>query len=159
LPLKRKPLGAIPRISMRTAAALLTTWALVACARAETYPFSSLVAQCDRRAADSLMAALRIQQDAVSATDVAPTFLQPGLQRYPKQLRRRGIGGRVEFEYVVRVDGTVDPCTVRALTYTNEGFILSGSDMLAASRFSVPLRNGVPSPTLMRQVVTWRIAD
>ena len=139
--------------------ALLITVAgliLLGCStRATDSAFPGIVAQCDRRAADSLVTALRTQE----SDEAEPKLLQPGRQRYPSKFYTRGIGGRVEFEFVVQADGSVDPCTIRALSYTNEGFVLPGSEMIAASQFAVPMRNGVPTPVLMRQALNWRVAD
>ena len=140
---------------------LLAASLVVACTRrADVSTFPALVTQCNRAAADSLVSALKAQQEGEpSSAQGSPKMLQPGRQRYPSKLYTRGIGGRVEFEYVVQVDGSVDPCTIRPLSYTNEAFVLPGSEMLAASQFAVPLRNGVPAPVLMRQALNWRVAD
>ena len=68
---------------------------------------------------------------------------------YPDSLRRKGISGRVTFEFVVDTLGRVEP-GVRVLSTTHPLLVAPAQAMLQAARFVPGRVRGRPVRALMR---------
>jgi hypothetical protein len=69
-------------------------------------------------------------------------------------MRASGIDGRITLGFIVGTDGTVDPCTIRVLDYSDAAFIDSGVAMVLESQFSHPSR-----ATYVQQTINWRVSQ
>lgn len=91
-----------------------------------------------------------------SDTGQPPELLKAGKRRYPSDLERRGIGGRVEFSLVIDTLGSPEPCSVRVLYATNTSFELAAFWVIMGSRYRPGRINGRPVRTRVLQSVTFR---
>jgi protein TonB len=89
----------------------------------------------------------------VSGGVEAPELLG-GLQPdYPEGLRRAGVRGMVRVEYVVGVDGRMDPRSLRVLYSTHPGFVLSAVQALRNARFRPAQREGRAVAARVQQII------
>jgi TonB family protein len=80
--------------------------------------------------------------------------LQPD---YPMELRRAGVQGMVRVEYVVRVNGRMDPRSLRLLSSTHPGFVLTSLQALRKARFKPAQRNGQPVAVTVQQTIRFTL--
>lgn len=90
-----------------------------------------------------------------SATEVdeLPEPVDQPNPRYPDGLRRAGVSGLVQLQYVVRIDGRVDQRSVRVLVSSHPGFLLAAFQALRESRFKPARRGGRPAAVLVQQTI------
>lgn len=84
-----------------------------------------------------------------------PRIVSAGRLRYPTELRRRRIGGRVDVEFVVGVDGRPVPASLRILTTPHNGFVPAVAEAIIGSRYEPATIRGCPIPALVRQGVNF----
>jgi TonB family protein len=75
---------------------------------------------------------------------------------YPEALRRAGVGGAVEVEYVVGPDGRVQSRSVRVLSADHHQFVPSVVQALVSARFTAARRGGQSVAVLVRQTIRFR---
>lgn len=76
--------------------------------------------------------------------------------RYPEALRRAGVTGSVQLEYVVGTDGRVEKRSVRVLARSHPGFVLAVMHALGDARFKPARRGGRAAAVLVRQTIWFR---
>ncbi len=81
------------------------------------------------------------------------THLDP---EYPDVLRRAGVGGAVEVEYVVGRDGRVESRSLRVLATDHPQFTASVAGALRGARFKAARRGGQSVAVLVRQTIRFR---
>lgn len=91
-----------------------------------------------------------------SEVDELPELLTDLRPEYPDILRRAGVSGAVEVEYVVGKDGRVDSRSLQVLTTDHDRFTASVIQALRGARFKAARRNGQPVAVLVRQTVRFR---
>ena len=124
----------------------------LACASSGQSPSSTpaLVATtCPAWQADSLLA--HYQHLGETGTTL-PRMLHPGAQIYPPEMEATGTPGWARIAFLVRPDGTADPCALRVLEASNDAFKAPGVTMILNSRFSTP-----PRPTYAEQILRWQV--
>ena len=91
-----------------------------------------------------------------SEVDELPHLLTELHPEYPAVLRRAGVSGAVEVEYVVGKDGRVDSQSLRVLTTDHERFTAAVVQALRGARFKAARRAGQAVAVLVRQTVRFR---
>jgi periplasmic protein TonB len=88
-----------------------------------------------------------------SATEVdeAPALMAEIHPRYPEGLRRAGVSGLVEVQYVVGTDGMIDKRTIRVLGSSHLAFSLAALHALLDARFKPARRGGRAEAVLVQQ--------
>ncbi len=76
---------------------------------------------------------------------------------YPVGLRRLGVTGRVEVEFVVDASGRVEPESIRWLEGSGSGFERGVREALLAARFAPAQVRGVAVRQLVRQAFAFRL--
>lgn len=76
---------------------------------------------------------------------------------YPAGLRRLGVTGRVDVEFVVDASGRVEPESMRWLTGAGSGFDRGVRAALLAARFSPARVRGVAVRQWVRQAFAFRL--
>ena len=104
---------------------------------------------CEIAQTDSILAYYRHLGDSGTTH---PRMLHPGAQVYPAEMQATGTPGWARLEFLVRTDGTADPCAIRALEASDKAFEAAGVSMILNSRFSKPSR-----PTYMEHIVRWQV--
>ena len=85
--------------------------------------------------------------------DELPELVEELHPRYPDQLRRAGVSGQVQVQYVVGSDGRVDQRSVRVLHSSHPAFLLAAVEALRKSRFKPARRGGRPTAVLVQQTI------
>jgi TonB family protein len=80
--------------------------------------------------------------------------LQPD---YPMDLRRAGVQGMVRVEYVVGLDGRTDPRSLRVLSSTHPGFVLTTFQALRKARFRPAQRDGQLVAVTVQQIIRFTL--
>ena len=80
--------------------------------------------------------------------------LQPG---YPMELRRAGVRGMVRVEYVVELDGRMDPSSLRVLYTTHPGFVFTTLQALRKARFKPAQHNRQPVAVTVQQIIRFTL--
>jgi len=93
----------------------------------------------------------------LTEVDHPPLLERAFFPRYPEELRRVGVEGWVEVEYVVGKGGQVNSSSIRALASSHPGFVPSALEAIRGARFRPARRSGQPVPVLVRQVIRFRI--
>ena len=75
---------------------------------------------------------------------------------YPERLRRAGITGQVNLEYVIAYTGRVDTGSVRVIATTDPAFAMSSIAAVLGASFKPALRAGRPVAVLVRQTIRFR---
>jgi protein TonB len=88
--------------------------------------------------------------------DELPELLEELHPRYPPELRRVGVNGLVELQYVVGSDGRADERSVRVLISSHPAFLLAALQALRDTRFKPARRNGRPVAVLVQQTIRFR---
>lgn len=91
-----------------------------------------------------------------SEVDELPELLTDLRPEYPDVLRRAGISGAVEVEYVVGEDGRVDSRSLQVLTTDHDRFTDSVLQALQGARFKAARRGGRAVAVLVRQTIRFR---
>jgi protein TonB len=91
-----------------------------------------------------------------SEVDELPELLTDLRPEYPDALRRAGISGAVEVEYVVAQDGRFDPGSLQVLATDHDRFTASVVRALRRARFKPARRNGQVVAVLVRQTIRFR---
>ena len=78
-------------------------------------------------------------------------------ERYPMQLLRSRIEGRVTATFVVREDGSIDPSSLRVVSSSNAAFNNATAGVLRRARFSPARVNGQPVKSQVTMPVVWAI--
>ena len=73
-----------------------------------------------------------------------PAMALPGGPKpiYPKELKRRGVEGRVDFRFVVDTAGAIEIATMQAISPSHPEFADAVRDALVVRRFSPAERGG-----------------
>ena len=93
----------------------------------------------------------------VTEVDQLPELQEELHPRFPESLRRAGVRGWVEVEYVVNQHGQVDRRSLRVLASSHPAFLLSALEAIRGARFRPALRGGHPVAVLVRQTIRFRI--
>lgn len=94
--------------------------------------------------------------------DVAPALLNrttvaAALHRlYPHSLRDAGISGTVVLDFVVAVDGTVDPNSYEIINAANPELVRIAMQVMTEAQFSPGLDEGHPVRTVIRMPLNFR---
>jgi protein TonB len=94
--------------------------------------------------------------------DVKPRLLNPPeiqallTHLYPPELQAARVGGRAVVQFVVAVDGTVDPSTIKTISSTDARFAEASAAAVRAFRFQPGLLNGKKVRALIQMPVTWQ---
>jgi len=91
-----------------------------------------------------------------SEVDELPQLLEDLHPQYPDLLRRAGLSGAVEVEYVVGRDGRIDSHSVQVVTTDHDQFTASVVQALRGARFKAAQRAGHPVAVLVRQIIRFR---
>ena len=114
-----------------------------------TAPLASSLTSLGAR--DSLTSLFR-----TSEVDELPQLLTDLRPEYPDVLRRAGVSGAVEVEYVVGKDGRVDARSLQVLTTDHDRFSASVVQALRRARFRAARRAGQAVSVLVRQTIRFR---
>jgi periplasmic protein TonB len=90
---------------------------------------------------------------STTEVDELPEPMDQPHPRYPDGLRRAGVSGLVQLQYVVGSDGRVDERSVRVLVSSHPGFLLAAFQALRESRFKPARRAGRPTAVLVQQTI------
>jgi periplasmic protein TonB len=85
--------------------------------------------------------------------DELPEPVEGFQPRYPDELRRAGVSGLVQVQYVVGSDGRVDEQSIRVLASSHPAFLLAALQALRGSRFKPARRGGRPVAVLVQQTI------
>lgn len=85
--------------------------------------------------------------------DELPEPVEGFQPRYPDQLRRAGVSGLVQVQYVVGSDGRVDEQSIRVLASSHPAFLQAALQALRDSRFKPARRGGRPVAVLVQQTI------
>lgn len=88
--------------------------------------------------------------DTTELDELPEQLAQPN-PRYPDGLRRAGVSGLVQLQFVVGIDGKVDERSVRVLTSSHPAFTLAAFQALRESRFRPARLGGRPAAALVQQ--------
>jgi protein TonB len=88
--------------------------------------------------------------------DQLPELAEPLHPRYPEALRRAGVSGLVQVQYVVRTDGRMDPRSLRVLASSHPAFLLAALQALRDARFKPARQGGVSTATVVKQTIRFR---
>jgi TonB family protein len=98
----------------------------------------------------------------VRELDVKPRLLNPPeiqallTHLYPPELQVARVGGTAVVQFVVAVDGTVDPSTIKTISSTDPRFAEASAAAVRAFRFQPGLLNGKKVRALIQMPVTWQ---
>jgi periplasmic protein TonB len=93
---------------------------------------------------------------STTEVDQLPELAQELHPRYPDALRRAGVSGLVQVQYVVGSDGRVDDRSVRVLASSHPAFLLAALQALRNARFKPARRAGQPAAVLVQQTIRFR---
>ena len=88
--------------------------------------------------------------------DELPQLLKDLHPEYPDVLRRAGISGAVQVEYVVGKNGRIDSHSLQVLTTDHDQFTASVVQALRGARFKAARRAGQSVAVLVRQTIRFR---
>jgi TonB family protein len=91
-----------------------------------------------------------------SEVDDLPVLLAAGALRYPSVLAAARISGSVTLEFVIDVEGRVEPAGIKVLATTHEGFVAAAQEAVQTTRFRPAKKEGRAVPVRVRQTVTFR---
>jgi protein TonB len=89
--------------------------------------------------------------------DEAARYLDGPTPRYPPALRQAGIEGSVQLQYIVGVDGAVEPGSISVLRSTNMSFEAPAIDAIIAAHFRPARIKGHKVRQLVEQMVRFTI--
>lgn len=90
---------------------------------------------------------------STTAVDEAPELISQPYPRYPDGLRRAGVSGQVQLQFIVGIDGRVDEGSVRVVVSAHPGFTLAAFQALRESRFRPARRGGRRTAVLVQQTI------
>lgn len=93
----------------------------------------------------SVFAATEVDQLPEIAHDLRP--------QYPEALRRSGLSGVAQLEYVISADGLVDSATIRVLQSTHPAFGMAAWQAIRGARFRPARRGGQTVAVLVQQTI------
>ena len=88
--------------------------------------------------------------------DEIPRLIGMLRPHYPDGLQRAQVSGRVQIEYVVGINGRMDPRSVRVVVSSHPGFLLAALDALRGARFRPARKGGRTVPVLVQQTIRFR---
>lgn len=91
------------------------------------------------------------------AVDQPPEMLMMGQVRYPDELRRMGVQGRVTLRCILGPDGRVDPGTVQVVSAADVGFISAAREALLGARFRPAKVGGQPVRVVITVPIDFKI--
>ena len=103
------------------------------------------------RKADSLPTLFRS-----SEVDELPRLLTNPNPEYPDELRRAGVSGSVEIEYVVGTNGLVEPRSIRVLSTDHDRFTSAVFRAFGGVRFKAARKAGQVVAVRVRQIIRFR---
>lgn len=93
----------------------------------------------------------------VRRVDVAPRILPVTGPRYPTDLRRAGVHGLVEMQFIVDAMGRVDPSSARVVYESHPAFTASIREAMPALRFTPARIGGCSTRSWVRQRFEFRL--
>jgi protein TonB len=93
---------------------------------------------------------------AVTEVDQPPELERDLHPRYPEALRRAGVSGHVDLEYVIQSSGRIDSGTVVVLESSHPAFAESARQAVLVARFKPALRAGLPVSVTVRQRIRFQ---
>jgi protein TonB len=88
--------------------------------------------------------------------DELPQLLTNPHPEYPDGLRRAGVSGAVEVEYVVGTDGLIELRSIRVLSSDHDRFTAAVLQALRDARFKAARRAGLAVAVRVRQTIRFR---
>jgi len=92
---------------------------------------------------------------AEGEVDHPPELITPGPRRYPADLNRAKVGGRVVLSFVIDTLGQAEPCSFHVVFATNPGFEVPAFRMALNSTFRPAVFHGQKVRVLVLQAVTF----
>jgi protein TonB len=68
-------------------------------------------------------------------------------QSYPSELRGKGVGGRVQVQFVVGADGKVEPGSIKVVAATAPSLVEAATAVAAKIEFTPGMKDGKPVRT------------
>jgi periplasmic protein TonB len=93
---------------------------------------------------------------AVTEVDQPPELERELHPQYPEALRRAGVSGQVDLEYVIQSSGRIDSGTVVVLESSHPAFAESARQAVLMARFKPARRAGLPVAVKVRQRIRFR---
>jgi protein TonB len=90
---------------------------------------------------------------AVKDVDQPPELVNDLHPQYPDALRQSRVSGAVQLEYLISIDGLVDPRSIRVLQSTHPAFTASATEAVRSARFTPARRGGQPVAVLVQQTI------
>ena len=90
---------------------------------------------------------------STTEVDELPELMVQPQPRYPDGLRRVGMSGMVQLQFVVGSNGRVDERSIRVVTSSHPGFMLAALQAVRESRFKPARRGGRPTAVLVAQTI------
>lgn len=90
---------------------------------------------------------------AVTEVEQPPELARDLYPRYPEALRRSGVSGEVQLEYVIQSSGRVDRESIRVLASAHPSFSEAAIEAVRGARFKPALRAGRPVAVRVRQTI------
>ena len=91
--------------------------------------------------------------------DTVPVLLHLGPLVYPLHARQVGLQGWVLFDAIISVDGHPEPNSLQLVAMSDSIFVGPAEKALMASRYRPGSRRGVPVRVLVRQPITFTLAN
>ncbi len=92
----------------------------------------------------------------VSDVDEPPQYRQGPMPRVPAQFRHTDRSGRVEFQFIINADGTVDSASVEVYAASETGYVEAARTTLLNSSYWPACRHAHPvRVSRIRQVITF----
>ena len=88
--------------------------------------------------------------------DEIPRLIVELRPHYPDGLQRARVSGLVQIEYVVGINGRMDPRSVRVVASSHPGFLLAALDALKGARFRPARKGGRAVPVLVQQTIRFQ---
>ena len=88
--------------------------------------------------------------------DEIPRLIVELRPHYPDGLQRAQVSGLVKIEYVVGINGRMDPQSVRVVASSHPGFLRAALDALRGARFRPARKGGRTVPVLVQQTIRFQ---
>ena len=102
---------------------------------------------------------ITVEPFTATAVDDPVIVLEQPAPAYPSALAGAGISGRVELEYVVDTTGRAEPASLRTLLSTHAAFEAAARVSVLGSRYRPARLRGAAVRQLVRQTLSFRLAD
>ena len=130
-----------------------------ACAKANVRPMPPLPDLSGIRTYNAPGSTDTLPGSADSTLDSPPTMLAAGPLAYPPNAQARGLQGWVVLDFIVGIDGGVEPGSQRLVALSDSVFLPAAMQSMAASRFSPGMHHGAPVRVLVRQEIFFQLTS